>query len=54
LFTIKPLDIATIISNAKATGGRIITVEDHYPEGGLGTLGMLLQVCFRRKCFCFA
>nr|XP_001494432.1 transketolase-like protein 1 [Equus caballus] len=36
LFTIKPLDAATIISNAKATGGRIITVEDHYPEGGIG------------------
>ncbi|KAM6149292.1 LOW QUALITY PROTEIN: transketolase-like protein 2 [Erethizon dorsatum] len=35
-FTIKPLDAATIISNAKATGGRIITVEDHYREGGIG------------------
>ncbi|CAI5778856.1 Transketolase like 2 [Podarcis lilfordi] len=35
-FTIKPLDAATIISNARATGGRIITVEDHYREGGLG------------------
>jgi transketolase len=35
-FTIKPLDAVTIINNAKATGGRIITVEDHYPEGGLG------------------
>ncbi|XP_058390985.1 transketolase-like protein 1 [Diceros bicornis minor] len=36
LFTVKPLDVATIISSAKATGGRIITVEDHYPEGGIG------------------
>ncbi|ELW52805.1 Transketolase-like protein 1 [Tupaia chinensis] len=35
-FTIKPLDTDTIISNAKATGGRIITVEDHYREGGIG------------------
>jgi len=35
-FTIKPLDSATIIENAKAVGGRIVTVEDHYPEGGLG------------------
>ncbi|KAM7141617.1 transketolase-like protein 2 [Molossus nigricans] len=35
-FTIKPLDAATIISNAKATGGRVITVEDHYQEGGIG------------------
>ncbi|CAL8368034.1 unnamed protein product [Lota lota] len=35
-FTIKPLDAATILSAARATGGRIITVEDHYKEGGLG------------------
>uniref|UniRef100_A0A8D0CFN0 transketolase n=1 Tax=Salvator merianae TaxID=96440 RepID=A0A8D0CFN0_SALMN len=35
-FTIKPLDADTIISNARATGGRIITVEDHYKEGGIG------------------
>ncbi|KAM5264547.1 transketolase-like protein 2 [Ctenodactylus gundi] len=35
-FTIKPLDAATIISSARATGGRVITVEDHYREGGLG------------------
>ncbi|XP_040827350.1 transketolase-like protein 2 [Ochotona curzoniae] len=36
LFTVKPLDAATIISNARATGGRLLTVEDHYPEGGIG------------------
>uniref|UniRef100_A0A2K5M2G6 transketolase n=2 Tax=Cercocebus atys TaxID=9531 RepID=A0A2K5M2G6_CERAT len=36
LFTIKPLDVTTIISSAKATEGRIITVEDHYPQGGIG------------------
>ncbi|VVC33185.1 Transketolase, N-terminal,Transketolase C-terminal/Pyruvate-ferredoxin oxidoreductase domain [Cinara cedri] len=35
-FTIKPLDAATIIKNAKEVGGTIITIEDHYPEGGLG------------------
>ncbi|KAK3602932.1 hypothetical protein CHS0354_039350 [Potamilus streckersoni] len=35
-FTIKPLDAETIISNARRTGGRIITVEDHYAWGGLG------------------
>uniref|UniRef100_A0A673XDM5 transketolase n=1 Tax=Salmo trutta TaxID=8032 RepID=A0A673XDM5_SALTR len=35
-FTIKPLDAATIVSSARVTGGRIITVEDHYREGGLG------------------
>jgi transketolase len=32
-FTVKPIDAALIISSAKQTGGRIITVEDHYPEG---------------------
>lgn len=32
-FTIKPLDSKTIIDNARATRGRIITVEDHYYEG---------------------
>jgi len=35
-FTIKPLDEEAVIKNAKAAGGRIITVEDHFPEGGLG------------------
>lgn len=34
-FTIKPLDAATIVASARATGGQIITVEDHYKEGGL-------------------
>ncbi|XP_023290469.1 transketolase isoform X2 [Orussus abietinus] len=35
-FTIKPIDSATIIKNAKEAGGKIVTVEDHYPEGGIG------------------
>nr|XP_012223619.1 PREDICTED: transketolase-like protein 2 isoform X2 [Linepithema humile] len=35
-FTIKPIDAQTIIKNAKEVGGKIITVEDHYPQGGLG------------------
>ncbi|XP_058807687.1 transketolase isoform X2 [Phymastichus coffea] len=35
-FTIKPIDQNTIIENAVQVGGKIITVEDHYPEGGLG------------------
>jgi len=35
-FTIKPLDIAAVQDNAAACNGRIITVEDHYPEGGIG------------------
>uniref|UniRef100_A0A8C7MH48 Transketolase n=1 Tax=Oncorhynchus kisutch TaxID=8019 RepID=A0A8C7MH48_ONCKI len=35
-FTIKPLDSKTIIEHARQTRGRILTVEDHYYEGGLG------------------
>ncbi|HIM10925.1 TPA: transketolase [Candidatus Poribacteria bacterium] len=36
LYSVKPVDIATLVSAAKETGGTIITVEDHYPEGGIG------------------
>jgi transketolase len=36
LYSIKPLDEATLRDAAEATGGRIVTAEDHRPEGGLG------------------
>jgi transketolase len=36
LFTIKPIDAEAIIKNAREVGGNIVTVEDHYPEGGVG------------------
>lgn len=32
-FTVKPIDSEAIIANAKECGGRILTVEDHYPQG---------------------
>ena len=35
LFTVKPIDQETLAACAKATGGRVLTVEDHYPEGTL-------------------
>lgn len=35
-FTLKPIDKETLVACAKATGGRVVTVEDHYPEGGIG------------------
>lgn len=35
-FTIKPIDGETIIKNAKEVGGKILVVEDHYYEGGIG------------------
>jgi len=35
-FCLKPIDAEGIIANAQACGGKVVTVEDHYPEGGLG------------------
>ena len=35
LYSIKPLDAETLQAAAEATG-TIVTVEDHWPEGGLG------------------
>jgi len=36
LFSVKPVDGETLRRAARETGGVILTVEDHYPEGGLG------------------
>ena len=36
LYSIKPLDESTLLAAAEATNGRLVTVEDHWPEGGLG------------------
>ena len=36
LYSIKPLDAETLRAAAEATQGRLVTVEDHWPEGGLG------------------
>ena len=35
-YSIKPIDHATLQAAADQTGAPIITVEDHWPEGGLG------------------
>ena len=35
-YSVQPIDAATLIEAAAETHGRIITVEDHYPSGGLG------------------
>ena len=44
LYSIKPIDVETLAAAAEATG-RIVTVEDHWPEGGLGdaVLGALAE-----------
>lgn len=36
LYSIAPIDQATLLESAKSTDGRILTVEDHYVHGGLG------------------
>ena len=35
-YSVKPMDEETLLAAAQETGERIITVEDHWPEGGLG------------------
>ena len=35
-YSVKPIDAGTIVAAAKETGGRIVVVEEHYEEGGLG------------------
>ena len=37
LYSVKPIDTATLTAAAAATGGRLVLVEDHHPEGGLGS-----------------
>jgi len=36
LYSVKPVDRATLAAAAAATGGRLVIAEDHYPQGGLG------------------
>jgi len=36
LYSVKPIDAATLHAAAEATQGRIVTVEDHWPESGIG------------------
>ncbi|XP_057656072.1 transketolase-like protein 2 [Diorhabda carinulata] len=35
-FTIKPIDKIGIVKNARECGNKILIIEDHYPEGGIG------------------
>jgi transketolase len=36
LYSVQPIDAASLIEAGRATNGRLITVEDHYISGGLG------------------
>jgi transketolase len=35
-YSVQPIDAATMMDAAKATAGKVITVEDHYATGGIG------------------
>ena len=36
LYSVKPVDAATLTAASQATGGRLVVAEDHWPEGGIG------------------
>lgn len=36
LYSVSPIDRQTLLEAARATGGKILTVEDHYAHGGVG------------------
>jgi transketolase len=46
LYCVKPIDGKALAEQIKATGGRLVTVEDHWPEGGVGeaVIGALAQL----------
>ena len=37
LYSVKPVDYEGVNAAVRATGGRMIVVEDHWPEGGIGS-----------------
>jgi transketolase len=37
LYSLKPIDRDTLLGAAAATSDRIVVVEDHYPQGGIGS-----------------
>ncbi len=36
LFSVQPIDQDALVEAARATGGKVVTVEDHYAHGGIG------------------
>ena len=36
LYSVKPVDVDTLAAASRATGGRLVVAEDHWPEGGIG------------------
>ncbi len=37
LYSVKPIDVRRLLAAARATAGRLVVAEDHYPAGGLGS-----------------
>jgi transketolase len=37
LYSVKPVDVATLREAVRVTGGRLVVAEDHHPQGGLGS-----------------
>jgi transketolase len=49
LFSVQPVDVETLRECARACGGRVITVEDHYVHGGIGdAVSMAVEAPVRR------
>lgn len=48
-FTLKPIDKALLIECARETGGRVVTVEDHYDQG----MGWVRKCCDYTACLCY-
>ncbi len=40
LYSVKPVDREALLEASSVTGGRLVVVEDHYPEGGMGAAVM--------------
>src|SRR6202023_9198 len=40
LYSVKPVDVKTLREAVRITKGRLVIVEDHYPEGGIGAAVM--------------
>ncbi len=36
LYSVKPVDAATLVEALSVSGGRLVVAEDHWPEGGIG------------------
>jgi transketolase len=40
LYSVKPVDVEALSEASRATGGRLVVAEDHYPQGGIGAAVM--------------